>query len=237
MDNLTCAQCVELLSAQLDNIISSEEAQTLKVHLSQCPECRQLALDLEQLHNAFAEVRKSPVPAGFVQSVMARVVEARRRRPVFRTLAGLAACAVICVGLYGAAHTRQFPEQPVTRAAVSAYSEAALAAGEAAVQSISPKAASAPEAGPAQENAQADKAAQVPSLLLILDAMPDGAGDLLPPKIEISHSMENGSDTYSPLTREELEAIEELAKLQGIMTTWVRQGGVGGMCALTVFTT
>lgn len=102
---------------------------------------------------------------------MARVVEARRRRPVFRTLAGLAACAVICVGLYGAAHTQQFPEQPVARAAVSAYSEAAPAAGEAAGQSISPRAASAPESVSAQENAQADKAAQVPSLLLILDAM------------------------------------------------------------------
>lgn len=234
MDNLTCAQCVELLSAQLDNIISSEEAQTLKAHLSQCPECRQLALDLEQLHNAFAEVRESPVPAGFVQSVMARVVEARRRRPVFRTLAGLAACAVICVGLYGAAHTRQFPEQPVARAAVSAYSEAAPAAGEAAGQSISPRAASAPESVSAQENAQADKAAQVPSLLLILDAMPEGAGDLFPPETAVAHSPENGSDTYSPLTLEQLEVVAALAKEQDISPDWVSQDGVEGLCALVV---
>lgn len=214
MDNLTCAQCVELLSAQLDNIISSEEAQTLKAHLAQCPECRQLARDLNQLHNAFAEIQEAPVPAGLVQSVMDHIAKPRRRRQAFKALAGLAACAVICVGLYGTAQIRPFPEPPVAQAAVSTCSEAAPAGGEATIQGIAPRVAAAPEAAPAQENDQADKAATAPARLLILDAMPDGAGDLYPPETAVTHSTEDGSNAYSPLTQEQLEAVAE-SRLSG----------------------
>lgn len=235
MDNLTCEQCAELLSARLDDMISQEEGKALEAHLAQCPECRQLARDLEQLHNTFTEIQvEAQIPAGLVQRVMARIARARRCRPVFRTLAGLAACMVICVGLYGVTQTRQLPEQPVAQAAVSIYSDAAPAGGEAASQSIAPRAAAAPEAAPAQENTQADMAAQGPSLLLILDAMPEGACELLPPETAVAHSTEDGSDTYAPLTREQLDSVAVLAENQGISADWISQDRVEGLCALVI---
>lgn len=101
MDNPTCEQCAELLSAQLDDMISQEENKALEAHLAKCPEYRQLAYDLEQLHKAFADIQEAQPPARIVQGVMARIAKERRRCSVFKTLAGLAACAVICVGLYG----------------------------------------------------------------------------------------------------------------------------------------
>ena len=234
MESLSCEQCAELLSARLDDMISQEENKALEAHLAQCPECRQLARDLEQLHGAFAEIREAQIPAGLVQAIMARIARARCRRPVFKALAGLAACAVICVGLYGGTQTHQLPEQPIAQAAVSTYSEAAPAGGEADAQSIAPRVAAAPEAAPAQENAQADKAVPSPSLLLVLDAMPDGAGDLLPSETAVDHSMEDGGDTYSPLTQEQLEAVAVLAEEQNIPADRVGQDGVEGLCALVV---
>lgn len=169
MYNLTCEQCAELLSARLDDMISQEEAQALETHLSQCPECRQLARGLEQLHDAFVETRETPIPARIAQKFMARIAKPWRRRPVFKAMAGLAACAVICVGLYGATKTQQFPTQPTAQAVVNTRSEAVsapvdgTAAGKATGHSIAPRVAAGLEAAPAQEDAQADMADNTPS--------------------------------------------------------------------------
>lgn len=234
MDNPTCEQCAELLSAQLDDMISQEENKALEAHLAKCPEYRQLAYDLEQLHKAFADIQEAQPPARIVQGVMARIAKERRRCSVFKTLAGLAACAVICVGLYGAAQTRQSPEQPIVQAAVSTYSELAPAGGEAADKNTVPRIAAGPEAAPAQEDTQLGKAAPAPSLLLVLDAMPEGAGDLLPPETAVAHSTEDGSDTYAPLTREQLDSVAVLAENQGISADWISQDRVEGLCALVI---
>lgn len=99
-------RCFELLSARLDGPLTGGEERELEDHLRTCPQCRALAEQLEQLHAGFAGLEELEAPAGFTGRVMERVREKRRpiplfRRPQFRAVAGLAACAAICIGIYG----------------------------------------------------------------------------------------------------------------------------------------
>ena len=103
----SCERCTQLLSARLDGELTAREAQELEAHLADCPECRALAEELEAIHAAFPQLEEIPAPEGFAQGVMERIREEANpkviplfRRPQFRALAGLAACAALCLGLY-----------------------------------------------------------------------------------------------------------------------------------------
>ena len=96
------------MSQALDSPLTGEEQGELEAHLACCPACRADWAALRELHQAMGELEETPVPEGFADRVMERVREDARpakvvplwRRPQWKAAAGLAACAVICVGLY-----------------------------------------------------------------------------------------------------------------------------------------
>ena len=106
---MDCQRCCELLSARLDGELTGEEERELEAHLKECPGCRTLAEQLSGLHEDFSALEEVPAPQGFAQGVMDRIrAEEQKkviplfRRPQFKAVAGLAACLVLCAGLYGA---------------------------------------------------------------------------------------------------------------------------------------
>ena len=97
------------LSLRLDGMLEPEEERELEAHLAVCPSCRALAAELEAMHTSFPQLEDCPAPEGFARGVMERIdaLEEKKpkvvplfRRPQVRALMGLAACAVLCVGLY-----------------------------------------------------------------------------------------------------------------------------------------
>lgn len=106
---VSCEYFLELLSAGLDGELTAEEERELSGHLASCPECRELAARLTAVHAAFPQLEEIPAPEGFAAGVMDRIRAEEKgktkviplfRRPQFRAAAGLAACALLCVGLY-----------------------------------------------------------------------------------------------------------------------------------------
>lgn len=96
------------LSLRLDGMLEPEEERELEAHLAVCPRCRALAQELEAVHTVFPRLEDCSAPEGFAQGVMERIGALEQkpkvvplfRRPQVRALAGLAACAVLCIGLY-----------------------------------------------------------------------------------------------------------------------------------------
>lgn len=108
----SCGQILQLISRELDQDLSPQELEELTAHLAQCPECRTLRQQLTQVNRAMAQLDEMqlPAPPQLVPGVMDRIREesgrkphtraiSLPRRPQFRVLAGMAACAVLCVGL------------------------------------------------------------------------------------------------------------------------------------------
>ena len=104
----SCERFLPLLSARLDGELSREEERELREHLEQCPACRALWEELSAVHDAFPALEQLSAPPGFAQGVMDRI-RAREerpkviplfRRPALRAAAGLAACVVLCLGIY-----------------------------------------------------------------------------------------------------------------------------------------
>ena len=261
---MNCERCLEQLSARLDGELPAGEAAELEAHLAQCSSCRALAQQLEQLHGDFPALAELEAPAGFAPGVMDRVRTERPagrvtplfRRPQFKALAGLAACAALCVGLYGAGqlgNTAPDLGEIGTDSSIGLYSLAPEAAGENSgtapsqydAYGAAPRANAAlvdPEAEGAQTDAfdgegeplQNGPSQEAFSQVLTLDALPQGAAELLPPDTVVSHSTADGSDTYSPLTPEQLDAIQTLAQAQGITGDRASFEGQDGPCALVI---
>ena len=261
---MNCERCLEQLSARLDGELPAGEAAELEAHLAQCSSCLALAQQLEQLHGDFPALAELEAPAGFAQGVMDRVRTKKPagrviplfRRPQFKALAGLAACAALCIGLYGAGqlgNTAPDLGELSTDSSIGLYSLAPEAAGENSgtapaqydAYGAAPRANAAlvdPEAEGAQTDAfdgeseppQNSPSQEAFSQVLTLDALPQGAAELLPPDTVVSHSTADGSDTYSPLTREQLDAIQALAQAQGITGDRTSSEGQGGPCALVI---
>lgn len=105
----TCEDYIDLISARLDGLLTHEEEQELEAHLADCPDCRALADQMAEIHAAFSDFEEIPAPEGFAKGVMGRIeslAEPKKTvvplfsRPQIRALAGLAACAVLCAGIY-----------------------------------------------------------------------------------------------------------------------------------------
>lgn len=110
---MACDKYLELLSARLDGALTEAEEQALEEHLAACPDCRAVGAQLAALQGAFLELEEIPAPEGFARGVMNRIrasgpkkVTPLFKRPRFRTLAGLAACFVLVVGIYGISQLR-----------------------------------------------------------------------------------------------------------------------------------
>ena len=105
---ISCERAWELLSQQLDEPLSPREKQELEEHLAACPSCRKDKEELEQMDQALRNLGEIQAPADFTQRVMAQVQQTQSkpkviplwRRPQVRALAGLAACALLCIGIY-----------------------------------------------------------------------------------------------------------------------------------------
>lgn len=106
---ISCERAWELLSLQLDGALSPQEEQELEEHLESCPACRKERRELAQMNQALRGLGEVEAPADFTQRVMDQVraesqetpkVIPLRRRPQVRALVGLAACALLCIGIY-----------------------------------------------------------------------------------------------------------------------------------------
>lgn len=104
-----CGKFVERISAKLDGQLTAEEERELEAHLAVCPACRALESQLAAIHAAFPQIEEVSTPEGFVDRVMDQIraregqgakVAPLFKRPQIQALASLAACAVLCVGLY-----------------------------------------------------------------------------------------------------------------------------------------
>ena len=108
-DMLTCEDALERMSQALDGPLPLEERQALEEHLESCAECRAAYAVLFQMEDALREIGETPAPAELsarvMEQIQAEAAPARRPAPRWnragwRNLAGLAACAVLCLGLW-----------------------------------------------------------------------------------------------------------------------------------------
>lgn len=112
---ISCERAWELLSLQLDGALSQQEEQELEEHLEHCPACRKEREELTRMNQALRGLGEMEAPADFTRRVMDQVrtesqekpkVVPLHRRTQVRALAGLAACALLCIGIY-----RLIPQQ------------------------------------------------------------------------------------------------------------------------------
>ena len=244
---MDCDRYIDLLSARLDGALTEEEERELEGHLRRCPDCRAAGAQLAALQAGFAEWEEVPAPEGFAQNVMERIRVSEEpkviplfKRPQVRALAGLAACLVLVVGLYGASRPRNLDKGEIMDMTARGFSRDA-ASGE---LEDAPQIA----AYTAPEDNEMQKAAPNPAadglssdwadaeVTLILDRLPQGAEEVLPPDAAVIYDEEAGGDVYTWLTTEELAAIEKLAFEQGMIagTTEIFPSPTGARCALIV---
>ncbi len=112
---MNCERYLDLISARLDAPLAPADEAELAAHLNECPECRAIAYDLANIHSTLSGAAAVP-PAELAESVM-RSIRGQRtaRKRTMRQLGALAACLVLCVGLF----TLTRPETAETPAGVS----------------------------------------------------------------------------------------------------------------------
>lgn len=216
---MNCDSYLELLSARLDGALTEAGERELEAHLASCPACRAAEAQLRALRTAFAGLEELPAPEDFARAVMERVREAEKtvplfKRPRFRALAGLAACAVLAVGLYGAVRQPQQDWDQITRSYHQDTLEKVenIPAGE-ILRSVPDFSTTA--AVPDTDTPGYDGAAAIPTApmsdteILVVDRMPEGGWELIPPETPVS------ADGLR-VTGELLEQIKRMAQDQGI---------------------
>lgn len=260
---MDCEKYLELLSARLDGVLTGEEERALEAHLAVCPECRALADHLAQLRDGFSGLEEREAPEGFAQEVMERIraEEPKKviplfKRPQLRALAGLAACLVLAVGLYGASRPRHLDKTEKIDMAVRGFSRGAQVESEefpqvnaslvdpesADIPRIAAYSASEPPASDMQKAAPEGQSAAEEweefDQLLILDRMPEGAKELMEgTTVAVFRDPETGVSTYYGLTPETLAGIEELAYQQGLIPGTSASSPAGERCALRILET
>jgi anti-sigma factor RsiW len=251
---------LELLALRLDGPLSVEEERALEFHLNACPDCRAAGAQLAALQGAFPELEEVSAPEGFARGVMDRIWEETSpkviplfKRPQVRALAGLAACLVLVVGLYGASRPHNLDKtEKIDVTARSFNRNASVEDGEGPLVNatlVGPDSEEVPQIaayaapgaqglGKAVPDSPVDtERTLVPpeaDVALILDRLPDGAAELIPSGVTVSHDVESGADVYTWLTAEELAAIEALAFEQGLLPGTTEGAPAPERCALIV---
>ena len=102
-------------------------------HQACCPSCRDLFEELKELRAGFETLPEPDPPEGFAQGVLDRIREEARpkviplfKRPQVRALAGLAACLVLVVGLYGAARPRHLDKMEILDGTARSFGQDAV---------------------------------------------------------------------------------------------------------------
>lgn len=105
-----CRKYERMISADIDGELSPEEEREMQLHLNSCRRCRPLKVELERMCASIRVMDTIPAPKDLAKKTMVQVRAAPKskvihlfQRPWARTAAGMAACAVFCVCLYGAA--------------------------------------------------------------------------------------------------------------------------------------
>ena len=141
-----CTYYLELMSQVIDGESSEEEDKELLRHVLQCTQCRSELAQLWEMHQTFSEFEEQKVPENFAQSVIDRIradeasavplTTAPKRlqtksnviplwkQPGVKALVSVAACAVVCIGLWRFAAPAQEPSQPDT--GISSHSTAPI---------------------------------------------------------------------------------------------------------------
>ena len=134
-----CKEYAQTISEYLDGALGENERAQLLEHLENCEGCRAYLAELAAMHDAFAETGEVELPAGFHESVMAKVhAKARAKKlSVWKRYAAVAACAAIVF----AGALRLMPDF----GAKSAAPEAAAGGADMAMQ-VAESAAEAPAA-------------------------------------------------------------------------------------------
>ena len=242
---MACDRFWELISARLDGALSQEEERELEEHLAVCPECRAVGAQLAALQGTFPELEDISAPEGFARGVMDRIrAEARPKviplfkRPQFRTLAGLAACLVLVVGLYSASwpHNLDKTEKmDVTARSFTRDAQVEIVDGPTVNAALpDPELADVPQiaayAAP-EDGVPGQKAAPNPAAdgleddyplvkgTTTLERMPEGATELIPPETAVTPTDDRQGSIYWNLPLEVLDQIECLAQEQGIGIT------------------
>ena len=218
---------------------------------------REIQRELKELRAGFETLPEPDPPEGFAQSVLDRIrAEARPKviplfkRPQVRALAGLAACLVLAVGLYGASRPRYLDKREIMDVTVRSFNrDAAEELEDVSACEALPEDGDAPQiaAYAAPEAQGLEKAVPdspvdtertlVPpeaDVALILDRLPDGAAELIPSSVTVSHDVESSADVYTWLTAEELAAIEALAFEQGLLPGTTEGAPQPERCALII---
>lgn len=224
MKPVNCGKYLELLSARLDGVLTEAEERELEAHLESCPACRAAGAQLAALPPAFAELEDILAPEGFTRDVMDRIRESEPgktvplfRRPQFKVLAGLAACAVLAVGLYGS--MRQKGAEDIAEGenlmargfSQDAFEEDGdISSGE--VLWSLPDETMTDYTDAAIADTPMFNAPMPDTEVLVVDRMPEGGWELILPDAY-------GSVDGLYVTGELLEQIERLAQEQGITSS------------------
>ena len=236
---MDCDNYLELLSLRLDGALTEEEERELEAHMAVCPDCRAAGAQLAALRSAFDEWEDVSAPEGFAQGVMDRIRAEESRpkviplfkRPQFRALAGLAACLVLVVGLYSvysAAQPRtlertvritvqEAQSEGLDVPEITAYSDPGAPVEDGTDGMLYGTQKCAPDEAAAYDGAVRQAAPRVNPAVLVLDRMPEGGWELIPPETPVSPE-------GIFVTRELFEEIERMGQEQNI--TAERNSGV-----------
>lgn len=261
---MECGRFTQMLSARLDGELTEQEAHELEAHLAQCPACRALASQLAAMHDSFETLEDVPAPEGFAQGVMDRIrVEERKKKTVpllrrtwFRGVAGLAACLVLCVGIYRAGFPGRSREAVADMTAADAADSNTVTGGgteymgrmmapqektgsmeDMSLSAYSEEAdAAEPEALPdgAEWDAVYQAAGQNVSAVLTLSQLPEGAEEVLGADAEWLTDGEGR--TFCLVAAEQMKAVCDLVLEQDDITASVTSGPVadGTLCAVVL---
>ncbi|KAF0243400.1 MAG: hypothetical protein FD180_3440 [Planctomycetota bacterium] len=86
---MICAEIVELLSRRRDNTLASEPRRALAAHLSECPDCRRRAQELDTAMTALWDLPAAAAPQALRDGVYAKLAAPRVTRALLPLAAGL----------------------------------------------------------------------------------------------------------------------------------------------------
>ena len=95
----------DLISAQIDGLLTEEEEQELEEHLASCPDCRRARREMDTVHHLLLAASPLP-PEGLEDRILNELPEQpKRRSPWMRKAAPLAAAAVFLLAVVGITKT------------------------------------------------------------------------------------------------------------------------------------
>lgn len=148
-----CEEIYFLMNLALDGEISADEQRQLDQHRATCPHCQALWEELCQMQTAMGQLEDLAPSDGFKDRVLAQIASEKATAKVvplrrqWKAVAGLAACALLCVTLFPSLNMgsdtssadlamMSVYDTAVTTTSTSAVAETYVLDGERAVESM-----------------------------------------------------------------------------------------------------